>query len=65
MRLAHYLTIGSECSTWFDSFGEKYAILNPWLSSLLLSSKLTEGLIADITKTTTKDILQNLDGTQG
>ena len=28
-------------------------------------SKLTEGLIADITKIITKDILQNLDGTQG
>ncbi|KAK7399341.1 hypothetical protein VNO78_10523 [Psophocarpus tetragonolobus] len=23
MRLAHYITIGSECSTWFDSFREK------------------------------------------
>ncbi|KOM30546.1 hypothetical protein LR48_Vigan01g010000 [Vigna angularis] len=37
MRLAHYLTIGSECSTWFDSFGEKHVAELGWDARVALS----------------------------
>ncbi|KAL5188621.1 Fatty acid amide hydrolase [Glycine soja] len=37
MRLAHYLTIGSECSTWFDSFGEKYFAEFGWDARVALN----------------------------
>ncbi|RDX95133.1 Fatty acid amide hydrolase, partial [Mucuna pruriens] len=37
MRLAHYLTIGSECSTWFDSFGEKHFAELGWDARVALN----------------------------
>ncbi|KAL2614311.1 hypothetical protein AAZV13_08G002400 [Glycine max] len=37
MRLAHYLTIGSECSTWFDSFGEKHFAEFGWDARVALN----------------------------
>ncbi|CAJ1937739.1 unnamed protein product [Sphenostylis stenocarpa] len=37
MRLAHYLTIGSECSTWFDSFGEKHVAELGWDARVALN----------------------------
>ncbi|TKY60468.1 Fatty acid amide hydrolase [Spatholobus suberectus] len=37
MRLAHYLTIGSECSTWIDSFGEKHFAELGWDARVALN----------------------------
>ncbi|KAL2342881.1 hypothetical protein Fmac_004166 [Flemingia macrophylla] len=37
MRLAHYLTIGSECSTWIDSFGDKHFAELGWDARVALN----------------------------
>ncbi|XP_054804846.1 fatty acid amide hydrolase-like [Prosopis cineraria] len=37
MRLAHYLTIGSECSTWLDSIREKYVAEQGWDARVALN----------------------------
>ncbi|XP_020203972.1 fatty acid amide hydrolase isoform X2 [Cajanus cajan] len=37
MRLAHYITIGSECSTWVDSFGDKHFAESGWDARVALN----------------------------